>query len=69
MDDQAGRKIALSRNIPLSGTLGILERADAIGLVDDFPRVLDSLAESGFFIAETLKQLMLKRHIDRRAKK
>jgi uncharacterized protein len=69
MDDQAGRKIALSRNIPLSGTLGVLERADAIGLVHDFEKVLNTLAESGFFIAETLKQRMLKRHIDRREKK
>ncbi|MGB9246017.1 MAG: hypothetical protein WCC03_21915 [Candidatus Acidiferrales bacterium] len=69
IDDQAGRKIALSRNIPLSGTLGVLERADAVGLVDGFPEVLDSLAESGFFVAEPLKQRMLKRHIDRREKK
>ena len=69
IDDQAGRTIALGRGLPLSGTLGVLERADAIELVDDFPKALDSLAESGVFIAETLKQRMLKRHIDRREKK
>jgi predicted nucleic acid-binding protein len=28
IDEQIGRTIAVSRNIPLSGTLGVLERAD-----------------------------------------
>ena len=28
VDEQIGRTIALSRNLPLSGTLGVLERAD-----------------------------------------
>src|SRR5712692_2862339 len=32
IDEQIGRTIALSRNLPLSGTLGVLERADTTGL-------------------------------------
>jgi len=32
VDEQIGRTIALSRNIPLSGTLGVLERAGFAGL-------------------------------------
>lgn len=30
IDEQIGRTIALSRNLPLSGTLGVLERADRL---------------------------------------
>jgi predicted nucleic acid-binding protein len=40
IDEQIGRTFALSRNLPLSGTLGLLERADTLGLVGDFPGVL-----------------------------
>jgi predicted nucleic acid-binding protein len=65
VDEQIGRTIALSRNIPLSGTLGVLERADTIGLVSDFPLVLQRLKASGFFIAETLEQQLLDRHRSR----
>ena len=35
-DEQAGRAIALGRNLPTSGTLGVLERADTQGFVSDF---------------------------------
>ncbi len=62
VDEQIGRTIALSRNLPLSGTLGVLERADAIGLVSDFPQVLMQLKTSGFFISESLEQQLLQRH-------
>jgi predicted nucleic acid-binding protein len=31
IDEQIGRTIALSRNLPLSGTLGVLARADRMG--------------------------------------
>src|SRR5579864_2547983 len=40
IDERVGRAIALSRNLPFSGTLGILERADRMGLVSDFPELL-----------------------------
>ena len=32
IDEQIGRTIALSRNLPLSGTLSVLERADTLGV-------------------------------------
>ena len=66
VDEQVGRAIALSRNLPLSGTLGVLERADAIGFISDFPQVLMQLKTSGFFIAESLEQQLLQRHQLRR---
>ena len=65
IDEQIGRTIALSRNIPLSGTLGVLERADRMGFVSDFPLVLQRLKASGFFIAEALEQQLLDRHRSR----
>jgi uncharacterized protein len=52
IDEQIGRTIARSRNLPLSGTLGVLERADRMGFVSDFPQVLRRLKLSGFFITE-----------------
>jgi predicted nucleic acid-binding protein len=65
IDEQVGRTIALTRNIPLSGTLGVLERADRMGFVSNFPQVLQRLKASGFFIAETLEQQLLDRHRSR----
>lgn len=66
IDEQIGRTIALSRNLPLSGTLGVLERADRIGLVSDFPQVLRRLKASGFFLTEVLESQLLERHHMRR---
>jgi predicted nucleic acid-binding protein len=62
VDEQIGRTIALSRNLPLLGTLGVLERADTLGFVTDFPHILENLKASGFFIAEVLEQELLQRH-------
>jgi predicted nucleic acid-binding protein len=62
IDEQIGRTIALGRNLPLSGTLGVLERADTMGLVGDFPQILKELKTSGFFISESLEQQLLQRH-------
>src|SRR6267378_4452484 len=56
IDEQVGRTIALSRNLPLSGTLGVLERTDRMGFVSDFQQVLQRLKASGFFITEALEQ-------------
>src|SRR5271154_1330427 len=66
VDEQIGRSIALSRNLPLSGTLGVLERADTMGLVSDFPQVLQRLKAAGFFIAGSLEHQLLQRHNARR---
>jgi hypothetical protein len=66
IDEQIGLTIALSRNLPLSGTLGVLERADTLGFVNDFLQILKNLKMSGFFIAEVLEQELLRRHRVRR---
>jgi predicted nucleic acid-binding protein len=68
IDEQIGRTIALSRNLPLSGTLGVLERADSMGFVSDFQQVLQRLRASGFFLTEALEQQLLERHRMRRGR-
>jgi predicted nucleic acid-binding protein len=62
IDEQIGRTIALSRNLPLSGTLGVLERADVTGLLSDFPQILQQLKASGFFVTDALEHQLLRRH-------
>ena len=62
MDEQTGRAVALSRNLPVSGTLGVLERLDKLGLLNDFPCVLQDLRRSGFSVSDSLQQLLLERH-------
>ncbi len=66
IDDRLGRSVALSRNIRISGTLGVLESADAKGFLGDFPGILKKLRVSGFFLAEALEQSLLLRHRRRR---
>lgn len=63
IDEQLGRTVALNRGVPVSGTLGVLERADLTGLVSDFPQLLKDLKQSGFFITPSLEELLLRRHM------
>jgi len=69
IDEHVGRAIARGRNLPVSGTLGILERADTMRLLSDFPLVLKQLSASGFYISEALEQQLLQRHLVRRNSK
>lgn len=62
IDEQTGRTIALSRKLPVMGTLGVLVRADKTGMIANFPEVLERLKSSGFFIAESLHKQLLERH-------
>jgi predicted nucleic acid-binding protein len=66
IDERAGRSIASSRNLPISGTLGVLERADTQGLVSDFSETLERLKASGFYIGDVLEKQLLQRHLGRR---
>lgn len=62
IDERVGRTVALERNLPVSGTLGVLEQADALGLVSDFSGLLSELKTSGFFISANLESEILLRH-------
>ena len=67
IDDQLGRVAALSRNLVISGTLGVLEDADEKGLLRDFPQILIALKASGFFLGASLERELLARHRARHA--
>lgn len=60
MDERSGREAALKRNLPVVGTLGILERAAEKGLID-FAKTLQTLKVNGFFIAPRLEKDFLER--------
>ena len=67
IDEQIGRTIALSRHLPVTGTLGLLERADRLGLVKNFGDVLSNLKASGFYVSGSLEQQLMQRHRARHA--
>jgi predicted nucleic acid-binding protein len=62
IDEQIGRAIALGRNLPVSGTLGILEQADKLGFISEFAKTLKQLKACGFYISDSLEQKLLQRH-------
>jgi predicted nucleic acid-binding protein len=66
IDERAGREGALKRNLPVIGTLGILELAAQLGLLD-FAIALAELKANSFFISPALEQDFLDR--DARRKK
>jgi predicted nucleic acid-binding protein len=66
IDERAGREEALRRDLPVIRTMGILERAPQLGLLD-FAIVLAELKAHNFFISPVLEQDFLDR--DARRKK
>jgi predicted nucleic acid-binding protein len=65
IDERSGREIALRRNLPVVGTLGILERAAEKDLLD-LAETLQKLKANGFFVASVLEKDFLDR--DRKRK-
>ncbi len=65
MDERSGREAALKRDLPVVGTLGILERAAENGLLD-FTETLQDLKANGFFIASALEKDFLERDAKRK---
>lgn len=62
IDEYHGRTLALERGLPVSGTLGVIERADTVGILSDLPGTIQDLKKSGFYISESLEREMLNRH-------
>jgi predicted nucleic acid-binding protein len=50
---------ALRRQLPVTGTLGVLERADVVGLLADLPSTLARLEASGFYLPTRLRESVL----------
>jgi len=67
IDERDGREAALRRNLPVIGTLGILERAADAGILN-FTETLHELKTKGFFIAPILEKYFLERHEQRKLK-
>ncbi|MGI8641898.1 MAG: DUF3368 domain-containing protein [Pyrinomonadaceae bacterium] len=65
IDERSGREAALKRNLPVVGTLGILERAAEKGLLD-FAETLQKLKANGFFITLALEKDFLERDAERK---
>lgn len=61
IDDRDGRETALRFQMPVTGTLGVLERADILGLISDFPQVIAELEASGFYLSARLRNAVLER--------
>jgi predicted nucleic acid-binding protein len=66
IDEHYGRAVALGRRLPVSGTLGVIERADTVGILRDLPGTIQSLKSSGFYITESLERQIVERHRIRR---
>jgi predicted nucleic acid-binding protein len=62
MDERTGRRLALRRQLVVIGTLGILDKADAEGLIGDFPALLERLEQTSFRITNRLVDELLRRH-------
>lgn len=67
IDDREGRRAAEEAGIRVVGTLGLLDRADAAGLLPDLPAAITRLRASGFRISPALVDHVLARHNSRRA--
>ena len=62
MDEADGRSLALGLGLPVTGTLGLLERADVLGVLSDLPVTLARLEASGFYLSARLRESVLDRY-------
>lgn len=61
LDDLAARLIAARRGIPLTGTLGILDRAATEGEID-FEKAIARLQKTNFRVSNAVLSSLLQRH-------
>jgi len=67
MDDSDGRREAMRRAIPVTGTLGVLETAAIRGLID-LPLVLAQLQATTFYVSQPLYEEILARDAARKSR-
>lgn len=60
LDETEARKMASIFDLPVTGFIGILLKANKKGLIDDFKTILDTAIENGFYINPTLYQQLLR---------
>lgn len=56
IDDNAARKTAIYLGLPLTGTVGVLLRAKAEGLVPKVMPIVDSMEQNGLYYGSVLKE-------------
>ena len=56
LDDQAGRRLARARGLPVTGTVGVLVEARARGLLPALRPELERLRAAGLWLAEAFYQ-------------
>jgi predicted nucleic acid-binding protein len=61
MDETEGRRVAESLRLQVRGTLGILERAAKLKLID-FSAALDKLDQTSFRVSPTVREAFLRRN-------
>lgn len=65
IDEKVGRRAAVRQRLAVIGTLGILEKADLEGLIEDFPGAISHLGETTFHMSSELKESLFRRHRER----
>lgn len=61
IDDLAGRRIAVERGLKVLGTLGLLERAHSVGLIDLLVS-FDDLKQAGFYVSLSLETKLRRKY-------
>ncbi len=61
IDETLGRKVAVTNNVAVKGTIGILEEAAGRGLVN-LPEAIHKLRVTGIFLSDEIVESVLKRH-------
>ena len=61
LDDMKARQIARSRSLNVTGTLGILDQAATLQLIE-LPGVIERLQSTSFWASERLYQVLLEKH-------
>lgn len=56
IDDNAARKTAVYLGLPLTGTVGVLLRAKAEGLVPKVMPIVDNMEQNGLYYGPQLKE-------------
>jgi predicted nucleic acid-binding protein len=65
IDDREGRREARRRLLPVTGTLGILDKGAERGLID-LPAVLTKLQQTNFYLPAEAVQSLLNQHSARK---
>jgi|AntRauTorcE11898_2_1112593.scaffolds.fasta_scaffold57807_2 predicted nucleic acid-binding protein len=61
LDDQKARKLAFELELDVTGTLGILINATHSNYISSFPKVLDRIKRTNFYVSDDLEKKLIER--------